>query len=390
MASLPSSSNRGQKSADLKRRAQEIDGQEAERLVKAIMIKFPSTAIKAATYLSDLGYTMEQNAVDVQLKSKKKLSDEQRVGKPKINSKSEVPDGADPADVIDFRWESVGAIPVPVMIEKILAVIESGSLSAVNLRAYCKTLGRGGSKFEIIKLFELCTGCDGDLDLSGQLRLWSGLKLYLSRQCAARGRRCRDVNLLTLNLEAEGVYRKLLEDGKLILYQRFTGSRRLLALQDDITTETFDKIVIKANWSEARAHLVFPAEANLAPVKLLDLFPQTMDHIVESHRAEFHGHMQQMVQLSILAPSTGKQKAIEETPRPVQPPMIIASSSPVASRTKDDEDDPEPVSDAADNLVKSLDQLLEAEVTAEVTAPSTPTKINIDESAEQVPSDEEE
>ena len=187
----------------------------------------------------------------------------------------------------------------PLLTKHCLSAMEPGTLSTSNLRSMTlkfKEAGIDSAKNEYLRLLEFSSGTDKLAPIAGRLRVWKLLEEELRLQAQWRGRWCKDVTL-PISWPKDGVYKPvLMDDGKLAIKQNATGRAELVPESKMPDTVIKEDLHIKHNRSEVRAALYFTPGTDGTPLKIVELFPDVSEHILDEYRAEYSLRLKQQQQ----------------------------------------------------------------------------------------------
>lgn len=157
----------------------------------------------------------------------------------------------------------------------------------------------------------------------------------LSLQSTWRGRRCKEVRL-PIDWPGEGVYEVCTTTtGKLAIKIRTTGATKLVPeSRMPAGSWSASALRIDYNWSETRAALAFESSIVSGVYKLVELFPDTTDHILRVFLDDFAaGQFQTQAQRRALEDAAASSRI----PTPRKPPsgalvdQVSASIADIAS-----------------------------------------------------------
>lgn len=322
----------GDEAADLERRASEKRSKAAHSKVLTILKKHPDACEKAPAHLVNLGYNVDTTP-NVAPRSRQQQSIVRRTEARKAQDSEFHPSlpeeykSLDSKDAIPSRIESVEQFTSPMLVAHCLSKIELASMSTFNLRSMVlkKESGIHSAKSEYLRLLEFATGIDKSTRIAGPLRVWRLLEGDMAKQSTWRGRRCKEARL-PMNWPEEGVYAAVMTTtGKLAIKIRTTGATKLVP-ENRIPAGPWsaEGIRIDYNWSETRAALVFESQVVSGAYKVIELFPDVVDHILNVYRDEFSaGQFQVPSQRKALEDSTPNARI--PTPRKQSADAIAAA-----------------------------------------------------------------
>lgn len=181
------------------------------------------------------------------------------------------------------------------------------------------------AKTEYLRLLDYISGQDKSFQLNGWLRVWHSLSEHL-KQSFFRGRRGKDLEL-PVQWPDDGIFgHRVDQDGALLLFIRMTSSAKPVDKKKIPPGFVPSAGHIEFNWSETLATYFFQAGCNGPSVKLVELFPDPLEHILSVYHEDFQ---------SFIGETAFNQKAIEDkkerTPRkdPLQllPPIVGSASA---------------------------------------------------------------
>ena len=322
-----------QEAADLERRASEKRAKTAYNKVVAILKLHPEASEKAFTHLMSLGFSAEQEISKAPLsRAASSVIERQEARKThELQAHSTLPKefaSSDPADLVPTKADTFEGLIAPLLTKHCLSAMEPGTLSTSNLRSMTlkfKEAGIDSAKNEYLRLLEFSSGTDKLARIAGRLRVWKLLEEELRLQAQWRGRRCKDVTL-PISWPKDGVYKPVLMDnGKLAIKQNATGRAELVPESKMPDTVIKEDLHIKYNRSEVRAALYFTPGTDGTPFKIVELFPDVSEHILDEYRAEYALRLKQQQQ---------HVNALEDISSGAKSPSSKGASANVASSPK--------------------------------------------------------
>lgn len=256
--------------ANLNRRASEaLQGLRRKRIEIAMNMR-PSVIEHLWEKLSSLGLTDDQlktpegQAKSLQARAheekRKRKAEEQTV---KAETAAQQYDETDtevlnlPTLFVPDKCLTLESLPMSTLRDKVLPAIGGQVLSSHNLRSMLKDGGAVGMKLQCLRLWELCTGCQPDLALTGRLRCLNQIILFGQQRAEQRGHRAMSVTLPPVWEEAGLVELDPVktERGEVRIKHRFTMQQVLISPADVPPHQSTADLFIAQNWSEVRCSL---------------------------------------------------------------------------------------------------------------------------------------
>lgn len=283
-----------QEAADLERRASEKRAKTAHSKVVAILKKHPEANEKALKHLASLGFSAETESSKAPLsraacsvlerqETKKTAESQSHPTLPKEFASS------DPSDLVPAKADSFDGLTAPLITGHCLSAVEPGTLSTSNLRSMIlkKDSSIDSAKNEYLRLNEFSSGKDKMFRLAGRFRVWRLLEDELRLQAKWRGRRCKDVTL-PMKWPIDGIYLPVKNgDSSIAIKLNATGLAKLVPKSKMPDHWRMEDLHIEYNWSEVRAALYFTLGTDGTPFKIVELFPDVIDHILPEYHEEY-------------------------------------------------------------------------------------------------------
>lgn len=320
--------------ADLERRASEKRSKAAYTKVVSILKKHPDANEKALTHLVNLGYTTD-SAASAGPRSRQAASVQERAEQRRASEALAHPTlplefkTADPKDLVPTKIDTFEQLTAPMLTIHCLQAIEPAVLSSSNLRSMIlnKKNNFDSTKGEFLRLLEFCTGVDKNTAIRDRQRVWRLLEEDLKQQSVWRGRRCKDVKLL-VDWPVEGIYDPLVTStGQVCIRVRATNRTKIVPESKAPPKDwaLTGEMCVDYNWSETRAVLTFTGAApQPPPFKIIELFPDGLDHILPVYKSDFEAAQNMSV-------ASGSKALLDQGADRIPTPRKVGSNAQVLS-----------------------------------------------------------